>query len=158
MKKYYTPGVYLVSILIGAIVYIISSFFAEPLLALLIGTVAVLVVSVTIPLSFAVSDRKYNKFKQGIPAPYIIDERINCVIGGALKNGFMVLTRDTLFIITFAGKKPIRYEIKRDEVKKISITENIYLNIFLDYNKYIRIASGNCFEIRDKLSEQGFGK
>ena len=158
MKKYYTPGVYLISILIGAIVYIMASFFADPLLALLFGTLTVLVVSVAIPLSFAISDHKFKKFKQGIPAPFIIDERVNCVIGGALKNGFMVLTRDTLFIITFAGKKPIRYEIKRNEVKKISITDNIYINIFLDYNKYIRIASGNCFEIRDKLSEQGFGK
>lgn len=158
MKKYYTPGVYLISILVGVVVYIIASFFATPLLALLCGAVSVLIISLVIPISFAISDIKYKRFKAGIPAPFIIDERISCVISGSLQNGFMVLTRDTLFIITFAGKKPIRYEIKRDEVKKISITENIYLNIFLDYNKYIRIASGNCFEIRDKLSEQGFGR
>ena len=69
----------------------------------------------------------------------------------------MVLTKESIFLITFADKKPIRYEIKRNEVKKISLEEDVYLNIFLDYDKYVRIASGNCLEISEKLSEQGFG-
>ena len=157
MKKYYTPGVYFVSIVGGILVFVITLIFIDPNLALLCGAIVTLLSSVAIPLGLSISDKKYKRFKEGIPRPFLIDERINCVIGGELRDGFIVLTRDKLFIMTFVDKRPIRYELKRDEVKKVSITENIYLNIFLDYNKFIRIASGNCFEIKDKLSEQGFG-
>ena len=157
MRKYYTPGVYFVSIVSGILAFVITLIFTDPLVALLCGAAVTLLVSVAIPLGLSMSDGKYKRFKEGIPRPFIIDERVNCVIGGELKGGFIVLTRDKLFIMTFVGKRPIRYELKRDEVKKVSVSENIYLNIFLDYNKFIRIASGNCLEIKDKLSEQGFG-
>ena len=157
MKKYYTSGVYLTSIICGVAVYLVSSLFCEALWALLFGVGVTLIVSFVIPLSFVISDFKYKPLKIGIPAPFIIDERVNCVIGGVLRHGFMVLTKESIFLITFADKKPVRYEIKRKEVKKISLEEDVYLNIFLDYDKYIRIASGNCLEISEKLSEQGFG-
>lgn len=158
MKKYYTPAVYILSVAAGVICYIASSLFFDGAVALLIGLSVILCVSVMIPAAFAISDIKYKALKQGIPAPFIIDERVNCVVGNSHKNGFIVLSGDTLFVMTYSGKKPIRYEIKKDEIKKISISENIYLNIFLDYNKYIRIASGNCLDIMDKLKRHGFGR
>lgn len=158
MKKYYTPAVYITSIAAGIISYIVSTLFFENGIALLIGLSVIFCVSLIIPAAFAISDVKYNALKKGIPAPFIIDERVSCVIGNSLKNGFIVLSGDTLFLMTYSQKKPIRYEIKKSEIKKISISENIYLNIFFDYNKYIRIASGNCSEIMDKLKRQGFGR
>ena len=157
MKKYYTPAVYFISIVCGVIAYLISSFFTESLVALLFAAIATLVISFIIPLAFVISDIKYKPLKLGIPSPFIIDERVNYIMGGIIRHGFMVLTKDSLFLITFADKKPLRYEIKRNEVKKVSITEDVYLNIFLDYDKFIRISSGNCQEISEKLAEQGFG-
>ena len=157
MRKYYTPAVYFISIVCGVIAYFLSSLFSEPLIALLSGVIVTLIISLAIPIAFVASDAKYKPLKMGLPGPFIIDERVNYMMGSELRHGFMVLTRESLFLITFADKKPLRYEIKREQVKKISITEEVYLNIFLDYDKFIRISSGNCHELSEKLAEQGFG-
>ena len=159
MRKYYTPAVYLVSIVCGVIAYLLSSFFCEPRIALLSGVIVTLIISLAIPCAFAISDEKYKPLKRGIPSPFIIDERVNYMItGGELRHGFMVLSKESLYLITFADKKPLRFEVKKNEVKKISVTDGVYLNIFLDYDKFIRISSGNCLEISAKLTEQGFGQ
>ena len=157
MKKYYTPAVYFISIVCGVIAYLISSFFSEPTVALLSGVVVTFIISLAIPIAFVVSDAKYKPLKMGLPAPFVIDERVNYMMGSELRHGFMVLAGESLFLITFADKKPMRYEIKREQVKKISVTEGVYLNIFLDYDKFVRISSGNCLELSEKLTKHGFG-
>ena len=43
-------------------------------------------------------------------------------------------------------------------IKKISVTDDIYLNIFLDYDKCIRVFAMNCEELSSKLQAEGFGK
>ena len=157
MKKYYTPAVYFISIVCGVIAYLISSFFSEPTVALLSGVLVTFIISLAITIAFVVSDAKYKPLKMGLPAPFVIDERFNYMMGSELRQGFMVLAGESLFLITFADKKPMRYEIKREQVKKISVTEGVYLNIFLDYDKFVRISSGNCLELSEKLTKQGFG-
>jgi RNA-binding protein len=63
-----------------------------------------------------------------------------------------------LFIISTENEKPIKFEIKKNDIKKISISDDIFLNIFLDYDKCIRIFSPNCDELCGKLTAEGFGK
>lgn len=157
MKKYFTDTVILVSIICGIIAYAIFSFIVQPIAALLIGAGVVAVISLAFPLAFSIGDMKYKPLKTGISAPLLVDERVNCVIGGVVRHGFMVLNKESIFIITFIGKKPIRYEIRKKEVKKVSVTGDIYINIFLDYNKFIQIVSGNSINITEKLNEEGFG-
>lgn len=157
MKKYFTNTVILISIVCGILAYAVSSFIVVPFAALIIGAGTTVLISLLFPIAFALGDIKYKPLKAGISAPFLVDERVNCIIGGVVRHGFMVLNKESIFIITFIGKKPIRYEIRKKEVKKVSVTGDVYINIFLDYNKFIQIISGNSIDITEKLNEQGFG-
>ena len=70
----------------------------------------------------------------------------------------MVTTKNSLFIISVEDKKPVKFEIKRSDIKKISISDDIYLNIFLEYDKCIRVFTTNCRELSTMLHAEGFGK
>ena len=63
-----------------------------------------------------------------------------------------------MYIISSDKDKPVKFEIKKSEIKKISVSEGIYLNIFLDYDKCIRVFAANCDELSTKLKAEGFGK
>ena len=67
-----------------------------------------------------------------------------------------VLAIIRLFIPNTDNNKPVKFEIKRSDIKKISISDNVFLNIFLDYDKCIRIFSSDCEKLLEKLSKEGF--
>ena len=159
MSRYYTPPLFIFSIFGGVVTFLIVSGFEEnTAVALLFGAITTLVLSITIPAMFAISDRKFALLKKEIKEPIILDERVSYVVGQELKQGFMVTTKESLFVISIDNDKPVKFEIKRKEIKKISISEDVYLNVFLDYDKCIRIFSAQCEDLLKKLHAEGFGK
>jgi hypothetical protein len=108
------------------------------------------------PLIFFQADKQFNALKKEIGDKIILDERVGYVVGQEIKRGFMVTTKNSLFVISSDNKKPVKFEIKRSDIKKISISDNVFLNIFLDYDKCIRIFSSDCEKLLEKLSKEGF--
>lgn len=158
MIRYYTSGLFVFSTVGGIVTYLILSGFADTPTCVLFSAITTLLLSITIPATFAIADRKFLPLKREITAPIVLDERVNYVVGQEIKQGFMVTTSESLFVISTDDKKPVKFEIKKSDIKKISITDGIYLNIFLDYDKCIRIFGSNCEELSNKLAEAGFGK
>lgn len=159
MKKYFTTSLIIFSTIGGIVTFIIASFFTDDIPTLvLFSAIATLSISLTVPTMFAISDRKFKPLIREISEPIVIDERVNYVVGKEVRQGFMITTKNSMFIISTENEKPVKMEIKRNEIKKISITDDVFLNIFLDYDKCIRVFAGNCQELSKMLHDEGFGK
>ena len=158
MTRYYTPSLLIFSVVGGVVTYLIISGMTDMPTALLFSALTSLGISIAIPAMFAYADRKFIPLRKEIDLPILIDERVNYVVGQELRDGFILGTKESLFVLSSEDKKPIKFEIKKTDVKKISISDDIYLNIFLDYDKCIRVFADNCDELSQKLSDAGFGK
>lgn len=159
MSRYFTPSLLTFSTFGGIVTLVIVSFFTDDIPTLvLFSALSTLLISLAVPAMFAISDRKFNPLRKEISGPIVIDERVNYVVGEEVKQGFMLTTKESMFIISTDNDKPVKMEIKRSDVKKVSISDGVFLNIFLDYDKCIRVFAGNCEELSKKLQAEGFGK
>ena len=157
MSRYYTPSLFIFCILGGVVIYFIASeLVSEQIVALISGAIASIIISITVPLMFYYADRKYNLLKKEIGDKIVLDERVGYVVGQEIKRGFMVTTKNSLFVISSDNNKPVKFEIKRSDIKKISISDDVFLNIFLDYDKCIRIFSSDCEKLLEMLAKEGF--
>ena len=66
MSKYYKPSLYILSTLGGALTFLILLTFNDWPVALLFAAITTLFISITIPLMFYVSDRKFTPLKKEI--------------------------------------------------------------------------------------------
>jgi hypothetical protein len=158
MSRYYTTSLFVFSILGGVVTFMLVSSMADVPTSVLFGAIATLGISIVIPSMFALSDRKFIPLRKEIKDPIVIDERVNYLVGNDIKQGFMITTKDSMFVISHGENAPVKFEIKKSDIKKISVSEGIYLNIFLDYDKCIRVFAANCEELSKKLQAEGFGK
>lgn len=158
MSRYYTTSLFVFSIFGGVVTYLLVSGMANAPTSVLFGAITTLGISIVIPAMFAYADRKFVPLRKEIKEPIIIDERVNYLVGKEIKQGFMITTKDSMFVISHGENSPVKFEIKKSEIKKISVSEGMYLNIFLDYDKCIRVFAANCEELSSKLKAEGFGK
>ena len=158
MSRYHTPSLFIFSTLGGVVTFLILITFNDWPLSLLFAAIATLLISIAIPVMFYISDRKFTPLKKEIGEPILIDERVSYVVGEELRLGFMVATKSSIFVISVENEKPIKFEIKKSDIKKISVSDDVYLNIFLDYDKCIRVFGTNCEELSSMLAKEGFGK
>jgi hypothetical protein len=158
MGRYYTTSLFIFSALGGIVTFMLISNLEEWPIALLSGAFATLGISIIIPLMFASADKKFIPLRKEIKEPLVIDERVNYLVGNNVKQGFMLATKESVFVISTDNDKPVKFEIKKSDIKKISVTDDIYLNIFLDYDKCIRVFAMNCEELSSRLQAEGFGK
>ena len=139
MSRYYTTSLFIFSVLGGVLTFSLISSIEDWPIALLCGAISTLGISIIIPAMFAKSDKKFVPLRKEIKDPFLIDERVNYLVGNNVKQGFMVATKDSVFVISTDNDKPVKFEIKKNDIRKISVTDDIYLNIFLDYDKCIRV-------------------
>ena len=158
MRRYYTTGLLVFSILGGVVTYLLISSMADLPTSVFFSAMTTLFISLIIPGILALGDRKFIPIRKEIKEPIVIDERVNYIVGRDMKQGFILTTKDTLFVLSVDDNKPVKFEIKKSEIKKISVTDGIYLNIFLDYDKCIRVFAADCEELSKQLIAEGFGK
>ena len=158
MGRYYTTPLFIFSISGGVVTYLLVVGLSDWPTALLAAAVTTIGISILIPAMFAKADKKFKPLRKEIKEPIVIDERVNYLVGNEVKHGFMIATKNSVFVLSTDNDKPVKFEIKKSDIKKISVTDDIYLNIFLDYDKCIRIFASNCEELSSKLHAEGFGK
>ena len=158
MSRYFTTSLFVFSTIGGVVTYFIVSSMADMPTSVLFAAITTLGISLVVPSMFAFADRKFIPLRKEIKEPIVIDERVNYIVGRDMKQGFILTTKDTLFVLSVDDNKPVKFEIKKSEIKKISVTDGIYLNIFLDYDKCIRVFAADCEELSKQLLAEGFGK
>ena len=158
MSRYYTTSLFIFSTLGGVATFALISGITDLPVAVLFSALTTLGISLVIPGMFALSDKKFKPLRKEISEPILIDERVNYLVGNNIRQGFIIATKDSMFVLSTENNKPIKFEIKKSEIKKISMTDDIYLNIFLEYDKCIRVFATNCRELLSMLHAEGFGK
>lgn len=158
MGRYYTTSLFIFSTLGGVATFALISGITDLPVAVLFSALTTLGISLVIPGMFALSDKKFKPLRKEISDPILIDERVNYLVGNNIRQGFIIATKDSMFVLSTENNKPIKFEIKKSEIKKISMTDDIYLNIFLEYDKCIRVFATNCRELLSMLHAEGFGK
>ena len=158
MKRYYTTGLLVFSTLGGLVTYFLISSKTDLPTAVFFSAITTLFISLVIPGLLALGDRKFTPLRKEIKEPIVIDERVNYLVGKEMKPGFILTTKDTMFILSVDDNRPVKFEINKSDIKKISVTEGIYLNIFLDYDKCIRVFAANSDDLLKRLKSEGFGK
>ncbi len=158
MSRYYTTSLFIFSTLGGVVTFALISDITDLPVAVLFSALTTLGISLIIPGMFALSDKKFKPLRKEIGEPILIDERVNYLVGNNIRQGFIIATKDSMFVLSTENNKPIKFEIKKSEIKKISMTDDIYLNIFLEYDKCIRVFATNCRELLSMLHAEGFGK
>ena len=158
MKRYYTTGLLVFSVLGGVVTYFLVSSMTDFATSVFFAAISTLFISLIIPGILALGDRKFIPLRKEIKDPIVIDERVNYLVGKEMKQGFILTTKETMYVLSIEDNRPVKFEIKKSEIKKISVTEGIYLNIFLDYDKCIRFFAANCEELSKQLLAEGFGK
>ena len=158
MGRYYTTSLFIFSTLGGVATFALISGITDLPVAVLFSALTTLGISLVIPGMFALSDKKFKPLRKEISDPILIDERVNYLVGNNIRQGFIIVTKDSMFVLSTENNKPIKFEIKKSEIKKISMTDDIYLNIFLEYDKCIRVFATNCRELLSMLHAEGFGK
>ena len=157
MKRYYTTALLVFSVLGGLVTYVMISSMTNMPTAVFFSAISTLGISIIVPAMFALGDRKFLPLRKEIKDEIFIDERVNYLVGKELKQGFILTTKNSMFVISLDDEKPVKFEIKKSDVKKISVSEGIYLNIFLDYDKCIRVFAANCDDLLQRLKAEGFG-
>lgn len=158
MRRYYTTGLLIFSIIGGVVTFLLISPTTNTPTAVLFAALTTLGISLIIPGLFALSDRKFIPLRKEIKEPIVIDEKVNYLVGKEIRQGFMLTTKNSIFVLSTDGNQPIKFELKKSDIKKISVTEGIYINIFLDYDKCIRVFATDCEDLSKRLRAEGFGK
>ena len=154
---YLSSGTRTVSLFIGTVVGLITSFFTDWKIGTLVGGCAVILASVIIPIIMYHEEKPYNKAKTAINQPFLIDERVRFTVKEGTVGGYFLLTEEKLILLSM-DKGEHRLELTRDAIKSVILGDTVTLSIFLDQKQYIRIISGVCDEMYQVLEREGWIK
>ena len=119
MGRYYTTPLLIFSTLGGVVTYFLVSGLSDWPVALLSAAITTLGISILIPAMFAKADSKFKPLRKEITEPIVIDERVNYLVGKEMKNGFIIATKNSIFVLSTDNEKPIKFEIKKSDIRKI---------------------------------------
>jgi hypothetical protein len=152
---YLSSGTRTVSLFIGTVVGLITSFFTDWKIGTLVGGCAVILASVIIPIIMYHEEKPYNKAKTAINQPFLIDERVRFTVQGGTVGGFFILTESSMVFLSLE-RGDHRLELSHSDVVSVICDQDMMINIFLNNKQCIRVISGVCAEICDVLRQNGW--
>ena len=109
MRKFsdylFAPGVRPLSIGAGALIGVGTSLFTDWVTGGFVGAVAVLILSIVIPVIVFLQDVPYNRIKKQISGPFIFDERVRFDAHGANVSGYFILTEERMIFLALEKGK-----------------------------------------------------
>ncbi len=160
MRKFsdylFAPGVRPLSIGAGVLIGLGTSLFTDWITGGFVGAVAVLILSIVIPLTVFLQDIPYNRIKRQLPTPFIFDERVRFDARGTSVSGYFILTEERMIFLALEKGKH-RLELSKADVCRISRDENYCINIYLNEQEFVRVQTPVVEEMLRVLSEKGWG-
>ncbi len=152
---YLADGVRKSSILYGVILGSLAAFFFDWKIGVLVGAGVALVCSFLIPITAYLQDRPYQRIKQTLKQPFLIDERVYFTVKDGTVRGFFILTEESIILLSLDGGDH-RLELKRKDVRSISCETGMAVSVFLNEKQFVRVISGVGEEICEILRENGW--
>ncbi len=149
------PFVRSFSIRIGLLVGLLTWIFAGWQYGVLVGAIAVLAISLLLPILFYLTFLPYKRMKKGIAGPFLFDEPVRFTVKKGTIGGFLVITEKTMVFLSGEAEAK-QLELSREQVRRVTAGDNLTVDIYLNEKQYIRVFSGACEEIFSILREQGW--
>ncbi len=150
------PHFRMLSVVFGALTGAPLLFFAPWQLALLAGAVVTLLASFILPFMAYKEERAYQKLKNTIASPHLLDERVSFTVRGGSIGGHMILTDKKLILLSLE-KGEHRLELDQKEVKRIVASdENRSLTIYISNTQFVRVFSLSFDKTCQVLAENGW--
>lgn len=139
-------------ILIGIAVGFIGGVWQYGVLA---GAGAALLASVVFPIILYRQEIPYQRIKESLKKPFLLDERVRFTVRGGTVGGYFILTENSMVFLSLEGGDH-RLELSREDVTSVICNENMTISIFLNNKQYIRVISSVSEDICDVLRENGW--
>ncbi|MBR3894903.1 MAG: hypothetical protein IKJ35_07135 [Clostridia bacterium] len=152
---YLAPGVRKLSLFYGAALGLLVGFFVGWQIGVLAGAGTALVCSFAIPISAYLQDRPYEKIKQTLARPFLIDERVYFTVKDGTVKGFFILTPESIVLLSL-DRGNHRLELSRVDVRCITCEDGVAVSVFLNEKQFVRVISGGSEEICEILRENGW--
>ncbi len=143
------------AIRIGIFIGLITTLFAGWKIGILVGAVAVLLISLVLPVFFYFTFLPYMQMKQKYKRPFLFDEPVRFTVKKGSVGGFFIITEKKLVFLSRECTTQA-LELSREEVKSISLGRDLTVNIYLSNTKFIKVFSGACEEIMEILHANGW--
>ena len=155
LDYFLSHGVRVLSTIFGTIVGAIVWVFGGWQYGVLTGAIVTLVTSIALPVVLYLEDRPYNKIKETLKSPFLLDERVRFTLRSGTVGGYFILTDETMIFLSLENGTH-RLELSRGDVLSVVQSEDMSISIFLNNKQYIRLISGVCEEICEVLRENGW--
>ena len=152
---YLASGVRRSSLIYGTVLGLLAGFVLGWQIGVLVGAGVALVCSFLIPIVAYLQDLPYQKIKQTIAQPFLVDERVFFTVKDGTVRGFFILTEKSIILLSL-DRGNHRLELSREDVRCIICEDQIAVSVFLNEKQFVRVISGVCHEICDVLREHGW--
>lgn len=121
----------------------------------LCGVAAAVLTTVLMPLAAYLQNLPFERIKAKLPGPFHFDEQVMFRSPKWSYSGRFLLTDTSLILLT--GKKGKHcMELSREDVRSVTVVDDVMLRIFLNETQYICMLCSEAEEIFDYLSEHGW--
>lgn len=156
MDRYFSKVIISLCIIEGFIAFLITLFildFKKALTASLLFILAMLFIN---PLCLYISDKRYNDIELYIDENIILKENIYFIFYGRMRNGYLYLTNNIIYLHSRDKKPYLEAHIYKTEISGVEIINDVILNIYIEGNYIYEIKSPNCIKITDALIKNGW--
>ena len=119
------------------------------------GAIAVLLISLALPILFYFKFLPYKKMKQKIGGTFLLDVPVRFTVKKGTVGGFFILTERSMVFLS-RECTTTSLELSHDDVKRVSMGQNMTINIYLNNTQFIRVFTGSGEEMLDVLRRQGW--
>ena len=149
------PFIRSLAIRIGIFVGLGTAFAANWQYGILVGAIAVLLISLALPILFYFKFLPYKKMKQKIGGTFLLDVPVRFTVKKGTVGGFFILTERSMVFLS-RECTTTSLELSHDDVKRVSMGQNMTINIYLNNTQFIRVFTGSGEEMLDVLRRQGW--
>jgi len=111
---------------------------------------------IALPFVFYFDERKYKDINESIEGEIIAKEKVNLDFSGKVRNGYFILTADSVYLFSRDKTPYIQEKIPKELIKDIRVRN--YSNLYLIVSEEISytIISGKCENIIQLMQKNGW--
>lgn len=151
----FAPGVRPLSIGMGVLLGMGTALFTDWMVGAFTGAVAILILSILIPIIVFLQEIPYNRIKKNLPKPFVFDQRVRFTANGGDVSGYFILTEQSMIFLSL-DKGEHRMELSREDVMEIRSDDRFCIKIYLNPKEYVRVQSPVFEDLMRVLREHGW--
>ncbi len=150
------PHLRFFSVVFGLLTGLPLLLFTPWQVAVVTGASVTLVASLVLPLMVYREEKAYQRIKNTISDPHLLDERVRFTVRDGSIGGYMILTPQKLILLSL-DKGQHRLELDREQIKRIIASdENRSLTIFISNTQFVRVFFATFERTCQVLNENGW--